>query len=76
MAFCFVMVLGTGILCRDPQETPRVIDTACQAFAPIEWSTRDTDQTIIQVREHNAVYDDLCVELPPDPGDAASETVQ
>lgn len=60
MAFCFVMVLGTGILCRDPQETPRVIDTYCEVYTPIEWSSRDTTGTIVQVRERNAVYDGLC----------------
>ncbi len=61
MGFCLVMVLGTGILCRDPQQdTPRVIDTYCEVYTPIEWSSRDTTGTIVQVRERNAVYDDLC----------------
>ncbi len=72
MGFCLVMVLGTGILCRDPQEVPRVIDTSCQAFEPIEWSGRDTDETIIQVREHNAVYDSLCGVTLPDPARAGN----
>ena len=60
MSFCLVMVLGTGLLCRDPRDRPRVTDTACEAYAPIQWSVRDTDQTIIQIRQHNAVYDELC----------------
>jgi len=27
---------------------------ACSAFEPIRWSRRDTDNTIRQVKEHNA----------------------
>lgn len=38
-------------------ETSRV---ACQAFEPITWSTRDTDETIRGVKAHNAVYQELC----------------
>lgn len=33
---------------------------ACRAFAPILWSTRDTDETIRQVRAHNAAHRALC----------------
>jgi hypothetical protein len=38
-------------------ETSRV---ACQAFEPITWSTRDTDETVRGVKAHNAVYQELC----------------
>ena len=27
---------------------------ACRAFQPIRWSRKDTDNTILQAREHNA----------------------
>jgi hypothetical protein len=33
---------------------------ACGAFQPITWSTRDTDQTIRQVKAHNASFVAVC----------------
>ena len=70
MSICLVMVLGTGLICHSPQDPVRIVDTACQAYAPIEWSVNDTDQTIIQIRQHNAVYDGFCAEILPDLGRA------
>ena len=32
----------------------------CTVAAPIYWSTKDTDKTIGQVKEHNAVGKTLC----------------
>ena len=32
----------------------------CLAFRPISWSSRDTERTSREVREHNAVWDALC----------------
>jgi hypothetical protein len=72
MSICLVMVLGTGLLCRDPRAPARIVDTACQVYEPIEWSVYDTDQTIVLIRQHNAVYDGLCAELPPDPSDTGT----
>jgi len=72
MSFCLVMVLGAGILCNEPRDTTRTIDTACQAYGPIRWSVRDTDETIAQVRQHNAVYDELCLENGLEPERAGS----
>lgn len=41
--------------------TPTVVtDTSCDAYEPITWSSKDTPETIHQVREHNKVYDELC----------------
>jgi hypothetical protein len=61
MSICLVMVLGLGLACTNPDEaSPRVIDTACQAYQPFHWSVDDTDETIKQARQHNAVYDHLC----------------
>lgn len=37
-----------------------VTDVACQAFKPITWSTKDTDQTIGEVKEHNAAWKAVC----------------
>ena len=35
-------------------------DTFCSVAKPIMWSSRDTDETIREVKEHNAVYMRLC----------------
>jgi len=32
----------------------------CQIEKPISWSKRDTDQTIREVKEHNAAHKALC----------------
>ena len=32
----------------------------CLAFQPVRWSSRDTVQTISQVKQHNAVWKELC----------------
>lgn len=41
-------------------------DTFCGVAKPIMWSSQDTDETIREVKEHNAVYVRLC--RPPLPG--------
>jgi hypothetical protein len=33
---------------------------ACSAFEPIRWSKKDTEETIWQVKEHNAVWAAMC----------------
>jgi hypothetical protein len=33
---------------------------ACSAFEPIRWSSRDTDDTIRQAKEHNAAWVAVC----------------
>jgi hypothetical protein len=33
---------------------------ACSAFEPIQWSKKDTDETIRQVKEHNAAWTAIC----------------
>lgn len=36
----------------------------CSIFSPITWSSRDTAETIDQVRRHNAGRDEYCEEGP------------
>ena len=36
------------------------LDTSCAAFRPITYSSRDTPETVAEVRAHNRVYDRLC----------------
>lgn len=39
----------------------RTVDTACTAFVPITFSaTKDTAETVLQVRQHNAAWSMLC----------------
>jgi len=38
----------------------RPVDTSCEAFKPISWSVKDTDETIIEVKRHNAKFAALC----------------
>ena len=33
----------------------------CLAFRPIAWSGADTEETVRQVREHNAVWEEACM---------------
>ncbi|GLK72613.1 hypothetical protein GCM10017643_27290 [Ancylobacter dichloromethanicus] len=32
----------------------------CRSFRPITWSAQDTDETIAQVKAHNAVWREIC----------------
>lgn len=41
---------------------PAPVSAACLSFHPIRWSSQDTDQTILEVKEHNAVWRALCGE--------------
>ena len=43
--------------------TPTVAtDAMCRVLLPISFSSRDTDETVAQVREFNAVWRSLCEE--------------
>lgn len=41
-------------------EAVDVTAVACGAFKPFKWSVNDTDGTLVQIHEHNRVYDMLC----------------
>ena len=41
-----------------PEVDPALV--ACKAFAPIYWSERDTDETILAVKAHNAAWLAIC----------------
>ena len=48
-------------------ELPPEVDpvaAACVAFKQISWSKHDTDLTILEVKQHNAVWRALCVSDP------------
>jgi hypothetical protein len=48
---------------------------ACASFAPVYWSKSDTDKTIAQAKEHNAVGKALCGWGAPKPAPAKSSGV-
>lgn len=49
---------ATGGTDLPPEVDP--VKVACEAFGPISWSYRDTDQTIREVKAHNASWKELC----------------
>lgn len=53
------MVLGAISACTTTAsvQTSRV---ACEAFRPITWSRTDTEETVAEVKGHNAAYMALC----------------
>ena len=65
MLLCATLTLSacetlTGFGETDPPDPIRGADTFCSIAEPITWSTRDTDETIRGVKEHNAVGKRLC----------------
>lgn len=47
------VTLGSGT-------STRYLDTSCEAFKAITYSSRDTPETVSEVRAHNRAYDALC----------------
>lgn len=63
-ALTSTLILGS---CAIPQtlfggrtESVDVNAVACRSFKPITWADGDTDETLRQVREHNAAWVALC----------------
>lgn len=41
--------------------TTQYLDTSCQAFAPLTYSSsKDSPETVAEIRTHNRVFDALC----------------
>lgn len=59
-----MQLLGLTMLALMLQGCPTIPTTtdsvACQAFRKIKMSHEDTKDTQVQVKEHNAVYRELC----------------
>jgi hypothetical protein len=47
---------------RDDNGFRRDCGVTCSAFEPIRWSSKDTDDTIRQAKEHNAVWASICAQ--------------
>lgn len=58
MTLMLLPATGCAILARGTEA--HFLDTSCQAFRPITYSSRDTSETITEVRAHNRVFDRLC----------------
>lgn len=43
-----------------PTSGPDVAKDSCATFRLIQWSKKDTDETIVQVKSHNAAWRALC----------------
>ncbi len=58
------MLLATMLMglagCATPGSGTRYLDTSCEAFKAITYSSRDTPETVSEVRAHNRAYDALC----------------
>lgn len=50
LAGCATMTAGEGTTGR----------AVCRSFRPITWASADTDETLRQVKAHNAVGRELC----------------
>lgn len=66
-----LMLLGAMLMslplagCQTLGSATRYLDTSCGAFRPITYSSRDTAETVKQVRGHNAAFDALCPATQP-----------
>jgi len=52
-------MLSTTLTACETTQTG-VIDTSCTAFVQIKFSSRDTPETVREIREHNAAWAALC----------------
>lgn len=50
----------TSCVTTTDSNDPSVLCAPTGALKPITWSDEDTDETIAQVKEHNAVWKALC----------------
>lgn len=65
---CAILLPATLNACALPTLSSARIDVtavACQGFAPLSWSRKDTDQTIIGIKAHNAAYLATCAKKAP-----------
>jgi hypothetical protein len=46
--------------CSTLGSATRFVDTSCEAFRPITYSSRDTVETVAEVRSHNRAFDAIC----------------
>lgn len=66
IAFVLVSLTSCGLTLR--QSAPptslnvqtKPTNEFCALYKPVHWSARDTDQTIIEVKQNNAVWTKFC----------------
>lgn len=57
---CASLTSFAEALTAKPAETVDVNAVACASFTPITWADEDTDDTLAQIRAHNAAWRALC----------------
>lgn len=60
LAATLLLVSLTGCATTTVSNAPSVLCAPSGALKPITWSDRDTDDTIAQIKEHNAVWKAVC----------------
>lgn len=60
LALTTLAIVSIPAGCRTTTPTVAIDAGACSLFPPITWSSRDTPETIIQIRRHNAGRDAYC----------------
>lgn len=61
---CATLTNSNGPTKVSPKPEP-VQSSYCLVAKPIYWSAKDTDDTIRQIKEHNAVWKELCGDKKP-----------
>jgi hypothetical protein len=54
------ILLGCETMMGSGATEPVAVDSFCAVAKPISWVVEDTDETIRQVKAHNAVWKKLC----------------
>lgn len=63
--FCVAQILGTGVGCEVSYSTPVTsVNTYCSLYDPIRWSSKDTLETLRQVKRANARWRAACGRNP------------
>lgn len=60
LAVASLPVLLTGCATMTPTAGTSVSPLVCEAWRPVTWSSRDTDQTIREARANNAAWEAYC----------------
>ena len=55
-----LMLAGCVMTTGNAEIKAAVTLVPCTGFRKISWSSKDTDQTILEVKEHNAAYKAIC----------------
>ena len=60
LALTMLATVSILTACQTKTPTGAIEASACSIFPPITYSSRDTPETVVQVRRHNAGRDAFC----------------